>query len=454
MADKIVKDLNQGGVVKTMLLFALPLLWASLIQMLYNTADMIIVGRFVGKNGLGAVSVGGDVLHFLFFVAMGFANAGQVIISQYLGAGLREKVGKVIGTLFTFLSLAAVILAAATVIFRDHALRWLNTPPEIRRDTEVYVLVCMAGLFFIFGYNVVSAILRGMGDSRHPLIFVAVSAILNIILDLYFVIELRWGVFGVALATAVSQAVSFVLSIIFLWRNRNEFGFDFRLRSFAIDRETLRPLLALGIPMLLQGAAISFSMLFVNSYINSYGLVAAAMNGIGNKFSMVVNIVCFSLASAASPMIGQAIGARMYRRVPRIVGVSLWINCAISLLVGVVVVLAPRRVFGIFTGDAEVLDMAMTFVPVTLVLLAGSALRPPMSALINGSGNYKLNMLVGVMDGVVMRIGLALLFGLGMGFGVYGFWYGHAAAGLTPFFVGTVFFFSGAWRTRKYIIRE
>ena len=450
----IVKDLNQGSVTKTMLLFAMPLLWASLIQMLYNTADMIIVGRFVGKNGLGAVSVGGDVLHFLFFVAMGFSNAGQVIISQYLGAGLRDKVGKVIGTLFTFLLSAALVMATLTLVYRDRALRWLNTPPEIWRDTEIYVIVCMTGLIFIFGYNVVSAILRGMGDSRHPLIFVAVSAGLNIILDLHFVIVLGWGVFGVALATVISQAVSFILSIVFLWRNRVEFGFDFKLRSFTIDRETLKPLLGLGLPMLLQGAAISFSMLFVNSYINSYGLIAAAMNGIGNKVGMIVNIINFSLASAASPMIGQAIGARMYRRVPKIVGVSLWINCLISFVMGVAVVIFPLEVFGIFTRDAEVLDMALTFVPVTLVLLAGSALRPPMSALINGSGNFKLNMLVGVLDGVVMRIGLSLLFGLAMGFGVYGFWYGHAAAGLTPFFIGTVFFLSGKWRTRKYIIRE
>lgn len=455
MADKIVKDLNQGGVVKTMLLFALPLLWASLIQMLYNTADMVVIGHFVGKHGLGAVSVGGDVLHFLFFVAMGFANAGQVIISQYLGAGLREKVGRVIGTLFTFLSLAAIVLAAATVIWRHQALGWLKTPPEVWRETEVYVIVCMGGLFFIFGYNVVSAILRGMGDSKHPLIFVAISAGLNIILDLFFVVKLHWGVFGVALATSISQAVSFVLAILFLWRNRESFGFDFKLRSFAIDRETLKPLLALGIPMLLQGAAISFSMLFVNRYINGYGLVFAAMNGVGNKVSMIVNIVCFSLASAASPMIGQAIGARLYRRVPRIVGVSLWINCLISLVMAVIVVCFPRQVFGIFTRDPEVLDVALTYARgVMLVLLAGSALRPPLSALINGSGNYKLNMLVGVLDGVVMRIGLALLFGLVMGYGVYGFWYGHAVAGLTPFFVGTVFFFSGAWRTRKYIVRE
>ncbi len=450
----IVKDLNQGSVVKTMLIFAMPLLGASLIQMLYNTADMIIVGKFVGKNGLGAVSVGGDVLHFLCFVAMGFANAGQVIISQYLGAGMKEKIGRIIGTLFTFLIVTALVLGSVTVIFRNQVLDWINTPPEVRGETEEYVVVCLAGLLFIFGYNVISAILRGMGDSKHPLIFVAIAAVLNVVLDIYFVVVCHWGVFGVALATVISQAVSFIFSIIFLWYHRDEFGFDFKPKSFLIDLEAVKPLLALGFPMLLQSASISFSMLFVNSFINSYGLIAAAMNGIGNKLGMVINIITFSLASAASPMIGQAIGARMYRRVPKILGVSLWINCLISLIIGIFIVIFPMWVSGIFTNDADVLDMALTYVPVMLVLLAGSALRPPLSALINGSGNFKLNLAVGILDGVLMRIGLSVLLGLACGFGVYGFWYGHALAGLTPFFVGAVYFISGKWKTRKYIIKE
>jgi Na+-driven multidrug efflux pump len=195
-------------------------------------------------------------------------------------------------------------------------------------------------------------------------------------------------------------------------------------------------------------------MLFVNSFINSYGLVAAAMNGVGNKVSMLVNIINFSLASAASPMIGQAIGAEIYRRVPKILGVSLWINSAISFIIGVIVVVMPLKVFGIFTTDKDVLDMSLIFVPVMLVHLAGSALRPPLSALINGSGNFKLNLLVGVLDGVIMRIGLSVLLGLTCGFGLLGFWYGHAIAGLTPFFVGAVYFMTGRWRTRKYIIKE
>ena len=453
MANKIVKDLNQGSVTKTMILFALPMLFSGLIQMLYNTADMIIVGKFVGRSGLAAVSVGGDVFHFLAFAAMGFANAGQVIISQFLGAGMRDKAGKVIGTLFTFLLSTAVILGALTFIFREPVLRWVNAPAEAWDYAVSYVAVCMSGMVFIYGYNIVSAVLRGMGDSRHPFIFVAIAAVLNIILDLLFVVVFKWAIFGVALATVLSQGISFILSIIFLYRHRVDFGFDFRLESFKIDREALAPLLKLGFPMLLQSAAISFSMLYVNRYINSYGVVAAAMNGIGNKVGMIVNIINFSFAAAASPMIGQAIGAEYYSRVPRIIRVSVTINTLISLIMAVVLIIAPRMVFGIFTSDKDVLDMAMTYIPVMMLLLAGSALRPPLSSLINGVGNFKLNFVVGILDGVVIRIGLSMLLGLACGMGIYGFWYGHAIAGFTPFVIGEIYYLSGRWRTRKYIVK-
>ena len=387
MSNKIVKDLNQGSVTKTMILFALPMLFAGLIQMLYNTADMIIIGRFVGTSGLAAVSVGGDVMHFLAFAAMGFANAGQVIIAQYLGAGMRDRAGKVIGTLFSFLLTLAVILGALAIIFREPVLRWVNAPAGETWDYAMsYVVVCMSGMLFIYGYNVVSAILRGMGDSKHPLIFVAIAAGLNIVLDLLFVVVFKWAVFGVALATVLSQGISFILSMIFLYRHRKEIGFEFKAENFKIDREALAPLIKLGIPMFLQSAAISFSMLYVNSYINSYGEVAAAMNGIGNKLSMIVNIINFSFAAAASPMIGQAIGAEFYHRVPRIVGVSLLINTVISIIMAVILVAVPRLVFGIFTSDEEVLKMAITYIPVALLLLGGAALRPPLGALINGVG--------------------------------------------------------------------
>lgn len=450
--NKIVRDLTSGNVTWTMITFAAPLFLSSLLQTVYNVTDMIIVGRFVGKAGLGAVSIGTDILHFLCFIAMGFSNAGQVIISQLIGAGMHERVRRTIGTLFTFLGTGAVIITVAGLFLLDNMLDWVNTPPEARSYTKSYLGICLAGMIFIYGYNIISAILRGMGDSRHPFIFVAVSVVLNVILDVLFVVILNWELSGVALATVISQAVSFFWALHFLYRNRKHFGFHFTPREFAVSREALKPLIKLGIPMIIQSAAISFSMLFVNSYINTYGVVATAMTGIGNKLSSIVNIVNIALSAAGSTMIGQCIGAEKYDRVPKVLKVSFSINGAIAGIAGIAVILFPRMIFGIFTTDAEVLQMAVTYIPVLLLLFGGGALRPPMTSLINGSGNFKLNLAVALLDGVFMRICLSMLLGITIGYGVYGFWYGHALAGFTPFFIGIVYFTSGRWRTRKYII--
>ncbi|MBQ9772482.1 MAG: MATE family efflux transporter [Lentisphaeria bacterium] len=449
---KIVRDLTTGSVTWTMISFAAPLFLSSLLQTLYNVADMIIIGHTVGRDGLGAVSIGTDILHFFCFAAMGFSNAGQVIISQLIGAGLQERVRKTIGTLFSFLGLASLVISTGGLLLLDQILHWVNTPQEAYTMAKSYMGICLLGMVFLYGYNVVSAILRGMGDSRHPLLFVAVAVVLNIVLDLLFVIVFKWALFGVALATVISQTVSFIWSLIFLYRNRDQFGFGFRPKDFLIDKEALRPLLKLGIPMLIQSAAISFSMLFVNSYINAYGVVASAMTGVGNKLSSIVNIVNVALSTAGSSMIGQCIGAEKYERVPKVLRVSFTINILISFFAGAITVIHPEWVFGIFTRDKDVLKMSLTYIPVLLLLFGGGALRPPMMALINGSGNFNLNLAVALLDGVLMRICLSLLLGLTFGMGVYGFWYGHALAGFTPFVIGSFYFFTGLWRTRKYII--
>ena len=449
---KIVRDLTSGSVTWTMISFAAPLFVSSLLQTLYNVSDMIIIGHTVGRDGLGAVSIGTDILHFFCFAAMGFSNAGQVIISQLIGAGMSERVRKTIGTLFSFLGLSSLVICIGGLILLNQILHWVNTPAEAYSMAKSYLGICFSGMIFLYGYNVVSAILRGMGDSKHPLIFVAVAVVLNIILDLLFVIVFKWDLFGVALATVISQAVSFIWSLIFLYRNREQFGFAFRPKDFLIDKDALVPLLKLGIPMVIQSAAISFSMLFVNSYINSYGVVASAMTGVGNKLSSIVNIVNVALSTAGSSMIGQCIGAEKYARVPKVLQVSFSINILVAALAGAITLIRPDWVFGIFTNDPDVLKMSLSYIPVLLLLFGGGALRPPMMALINGSGNFNLNLAVALLDGVLMRICLSLLLGLTFGMKVYGFWYGHALAGFTPFVIGGFYYLTGRWRTRKYII--
>lgn len=447
-SDTLIRDLTQGSVTRLLLIFAFPLLCSNLLQTVYNMVDMIVIGQFVGREGLSAVSIGGDVLHFLTFLVMGFSNAGQVILSQYIGAGNRDRIRGTIGTMFTVTFISAVGLTIVCYLGLDAFLRAMNTPEECFDYARQYGLTCVLGLVFIYGYNLVSAILRGMGDSKHPFIFIAVATVVNLVLDLVFVAGLGMGPFGAALATVIGQGVSFLWAIFYLYRHKESFGFDFKPASFKPDPEVLPKLIRLGLPMILQSAAINFSMLFVNSYINSYGVVASAVTGVGNKLGSITAVVTNALSTAGSSMVGQNLGAEKYHRVPKIIGVSMVIDLAFAVLLSFLTICFPRTIFGLFNSDPQVLDMAMTYIPVAVLLYVGFAMRSPFFALINGSGNAKLNLIVGLLDGVICRVGLAMLMGLAMGMGIMGFWLGNAFAGYMPFLIGGVYFLTGKWKRR------
>ncbi|MGH0053001.1 MAG: MATE family efflux transporter [Sphaerochaetaceae bacterium] len=450
----LVTDFTEGPITKQLIWFASPLFLSNLLQILYNMVDMIVVGQVVGKAGLSAVSIGGDITTFLTFLAMGFSTAGQIIIAQFIGARQNSKVGPFIGTMVCFLMGFSLCMSLACLLIRTQLLHWMNTPEEAWTYTLAYTTTTITGLVFIYGYNMVSAILRGLGDSKHPFVFVSIAALLNIVLDLLFVAGLGMGPFGAALATIIGQAVSFLWAVGFLYTKRKSLGFSLGKRDFSIRKEYLLQLVRLGVPMAIKSAAIMFSKLFVNSWINGYGVVVSAVAGIGNKFNSISNLFSNSMNNAGSSMIAQNIGATKYHRVPKIMGIVFVINVLISLILTSAILLFPKEIFGIFSADASIMGVAMEYIPVAVCIFLGSAFRSPMNALINGSGNYKVNFAVALLDRIIMRIGLALLLGLVWDFGYLGFWFGDAIAGFTPFFIGIVFYLTGTWKTRNYVIKE
>ena len=449
---EIVKDLTVGSVPKQLLAFAAPLIASGFLQTFYNMVDMLVVGHWVGTNGLAAVAIGGDVLHFLMFIALGMSNAGQIIISQFIGAKQQEKVSHMIGTLFTFILSAAVVMTVVCFLLRYQILSFLNTPPEALDYAYSYSVTCIFGLIFIYGYNLVSAILRGMGDSRHPFIFIAIASVLNIILDLLFVAVFHMGPFGAALATVIGQSVSFLCALAVLYRRREELGFDFKLKSFGLKMDVFPSLIKLGIPLSIQSAAISLSMLFISRWINAYGAVHTTLYGVSRKIESVLNTVSQALSTSGGSMNGQCIGAEKYERVPKVMGTICLFASVIAIVLSIVTVASPEFLFGLFSDDAEVLLQCSIFVIPILINYLGAVLRPTMFSLINGSGNAKLNLAVALLDGIIVRIGLAFL--LGKSYGVIGYWYGAAFAGLMPFVIGIIYYLSGKWRTNKYLIKH
>lgn len=451
-SNTLQRNLTEGNITILLIKFIGPLFLANVLQMVYNLADMAIVGRFVGSEGLSAVSVCGEAIHVLTFLSIGFSNAGQVLIAQYIGAGKQDRVRQTIGNMFTFLLLISLIFMVLSLTFRDYLLRFANIPAEARAYGMDYFVVSLYGLFFTYGYNAASAILRGMGDSQHPFVFVTIASIINIVLDLLFVAVFDMEVFGAALATTLSQAVSFISSVIFLYIHKLQFGFDFKLKSFLLHKSALIPLCRLGIPMALQSGCIQGAKLAVSRWINYYGVTVSAISGIGNKFNSIGLTFAGAVGTSASSMIGQCIGAGKYERVKKII-IRAWVLAVITAaILSAGIYFFPNLTFGIFTEDMRVLQMANEYKPVVVILLFSSAFRAPATGIINGSGHSRLNFILAIVDGLVGHLGLSALFGLLLGYGVHGLWYGNAAAGFIPFFIGVLFFFSGKWMTRKNLV--
>ena len=447
--DTMVTDMTSGNVTKLLLKFAFPLFVSNALQAVYNIVDMIVVGQYIGGAGMSAVSIGGDVLHLLTFIAMGFSSAGQVLIARDVGSKRLEQVQKTIGTMFTFLLSISVLVSVVCYFVRFDILRWINTPAESYQFTMDYTVTCIAGLFFIYGYNIISAILRGMGDSRRPFLFIAIAALLNIVLDIVFVAGCGMEVFGAALATVISQAGSFIISLVYLYRRKESFGFDFKLKSFRIDPAALKPLVALGVPMAIQSAAINLSKIVLMSWINLFGVVYSALAGVYNKINVMINIVSSSFTTAGSTMVGQNLGAKQYERVSKVMETVGTCTILVSTIFTFIIVCFQDSIYQLFTTDEAVLSNAYILLIPIILNFYGAATRSIAFSLINGSGNTKLNYAVAILDGMISRIGIAALLGFVLKIGCQGFWYGDAIAGFIPFVIGMTYYFSGKWKIKK-----
>ncbi len=447
----LVNDLTTGSVPKKLIIFSLPFMAANLMQALYNIVDMIIIGQFGGSVGLSAVSIGGQVTNLLTIAGISISTGGQIFVSQLVGAGNTNKLKSAIGTQISAICAISVVLTVLGIVLHRFILSAMNTPAEAMEEACDYLVVCCLGFFFLYGYNAVCAILRGMGESVKPMIFAAIATAVNLALDLVFIAGMDMGAFGAALATSISQAVSFVSAIVYLYIRRNMFGFDFRPASFRPDMDALKTIMKLGIPLMFQQLAITLSMMYVTSYINDYGTVASAVNGVGQKLYSIMSIVTSSLIASSAAMIGQSMGAKKPERVPGVMWTCWGLCLAFWVVLAVISWFFPEEIFSIFNGEPEVLAMAPDYMHISILMFLSFALMSPTLGLINGVGFTTLNLVIALADGVVARIALSLLLGITAGMGLNGFFLGNALAGFVSVIMGCAYYFSGRWRNRQLL---
>ena len=445
----LTKDFTKGNISRQLLLFSLPFMASNALQVLYSTIDMIIVGEYVGTPGLSAVSQSSLIVNLATMLCLGFSNAGQVLISQALGAGKRREMNDIMGTLFVFVSAIAVVFSAIILLFRVPILHLMNVPAESYDMAMDYLVICAAGLIFTAGYNMVSSVLRGMGDARRPFLFIAIASAINLVLDIVFTGFWGWGVAGAAWATIIGQAVSFIFSLYYLYRKREAFGFDFRKESFIPKKKYLGMILAQGTPMAIQSGCINLSMLFVNSMINSIGVVESATFGVGVRIDDIVNKISQGIQYAAMPMISQNIGAGDQKRAVKVVHHAWIFSGALTVFFLVLYIVFGEQMFMLFSEDPLVHEQSHVFIKAILWMFPAFAVMRGSGAFIQGIGNAKLCMVLAILDGVVLRIGLSWLFGIALGWGFFGFVLGYGLAPYGYAIPSLIYFLSGKWKKRR-----
>ncbi len=453
---KLITDYTTGSVPKSLLRFSLPFMLSNALQVVYSLVDMLVVGQVLGTHAVSGVTNGSTVVMFMTMVGLGFSNGGQIYIAQLIGAKRKKELNNAIGTLFTLVLGLAAALTIIGVCIGMPVLNLLKTPAEAYDHAWNYLLICTIGNIFTFGYNMVSAVLRGMGDSKRPFTFVLIASILNLILDILFVKFLHLGTSGAALATIIGQAVAFIYALIYLYHRKEDFGFDFKRTSFAIDKTAAGHLCRLGIPLAIQSAAINLSMMYVNSLVNQVHVTASSTFGTGVKIDDVVNRITYGLTMAGSSMIGQNVAAGKQKRAASVVNWIL-IYCAIFYAIFTVILLCfSTELFGFFKRDEDVInpEYIKQFVTAAIIGFPGMLLMRGTNALMNGIGNSKLNLIFGLLDGVVLRISLSYILGIALNLGLFGFFLGYALAAYGTSIPGIIYYLSGKWKNYRMLKTE
>lgn len=345
--------MTKGNIWKLLIIFSIPLILGNLLQQMYNTADSIIVGNFVGSHGLAAVGSGTALINLIIAFSQGAAVGAGVIVSQNLGARDKEKTKLAVHTAMCIAIILGVILSAIGVIFSRDLLVWMKTPKSVLKDSVLYLQIYCGGLIFNVIYNMATGILNAAGNSKRPLIYLAIASVTNIILDLVFIKALKWGVKGAAIATDISQALSCVLAVGYLLRVNSDYKLI--VKELKIHGNTAKQIIRVGLPTAIQNMVISFSNVLVQSSVNSYGATAMAGYAAYLKIDGFNILPVLSISMAVTTFTGQNVGAKKPDRIKKGMWTALIMGVVYTVIIGVVILLTSHTVLGLFTKDNEVI---------------------------------------------------------------------------------------------------
>lgn len=442
-------DLTQGSIFKKMLSFAVPFMLANFVQALYGTVDMAMVGWWGSTAAISAVSTGSQVMQMLTSLVSGLTMGGTILIGQFFGARRDDDTRRTISSMLTMFGIAAVLFTALMLAVSHPLLKLLQTPAEAFAQAYQYVMICSCGILFIFAYNALSAMLRGLGDSKSPLVFIAVACGVNIVLDAVFVGGLRLGAAGAAAATVLSQAVSVVLAVIFL--SRHNFIFDFRLKSFRLYRDKAVKIIRLGLPVSLQETMVTVSFLIIAAIVNSLGVVPSAACGIVGKFEGFAMLPATALGSALASMAAQNMGAGQTERARKALHIGIGFSLACAMVFFLWSQLSPESVMRIFKADDAVTAAGAQYLRSFSIDYLMVAFVFCYNGFFNGCGSTTFSMVNGLVSTILVRVPLAFLFSRIMPESLFGLGLAAPIASFLSIILGFIYLRTDRWQKNRLV---
>jgi putative MATE family efflux protein len=401
MAHTTTKDMTTGSIPRLLLEFALPLMVGNIFQMLYNTVDSIVVGNFVGTEALAAVSATTMVTNMSVFFFNGFSIGATVIIGKYFGARDRKTLHRAVETTMAATFILCLIFTIFFLSANDFMLEFMKTPADVFDEASLYLRIYFAGVTGLLIYNMGSGVLRAVGDTKRPLYFLMLTSVLNIILDLVFVLVFHMGIAGVAYATIIAQFISAAATMAVLIRTNDIY--QFRFKDLCLDHFLLKEIFRVGLPTAIQSVITSFSNIFVQSYINFFGATIMAGWGCYNKIDQFVMLPVQSMAMASTTFVAQNVGARQDKRANYGTVSSIVLSLGIVFVVITTLVIFADTALRLFTGDEAVIVAGVDFIHVNLFFMLFNCVNQVLAGALRGRGDSVAPMLIMLFSFVLVR---------------------------------------------------
>ncbi len=444
-----MKDLTDGRAGKLIFWFTVPMLIGNVFQQLYSFVDSIVVGQFIGKEALAAVGASHPIIFSIISFIIGITIGGTIVIAQYYGAKDMIALKKAIDTIYIFIFISSVLVSIIGISFSGPILRLVGTPEDMLQEAKIYIRIFLSGLIFLFGFNATSAILRGLGDSKTPLYFLIFATIINLFLDLLFVIVFRWGIAGAALATVISQAGAFFATIWYL--NRTHSFLKFNIKTMTFDKKIFFESVRIGLPTGFQQTFVSIGMAALLKIINTFGTnVVAAYTAAGRIENLAV-LPAMNFSQALSTFVGQNIGANKISRVKSGLRATLIISTLVSIVMSLIIILLRFPLMKLFTSDNYVIMHGIKYLIIVGSFYTAFNIMFVLSGVLRGAGDTIIPMFITLFSLWIIRIPVAYFLSSSMG--VTGIWWAIPTGWIAGMTFSYLYYLQGSWK-KKSVFRN